>query len=117
MPTPLIRGVVAFLIGFVGAFATIQAIDLASDDDSVERVVLGALDIDAYCRSLDGDQVSAALVADTAFGWRCVGRRNGIWGQEAVDMHLACRTQFEIDAWAETVDPSDPTSWVCVIRA
>jgi hypothetical protein len=117
MTKPLVRGVIAFLIGFVGAVVVIQAIELAREDDGVTRVVLGSLDVNLYCRSLQGEQMLAALVADTAFGWRCVGRRNGIWGEEAVNMHEACRVQFGPEALPETVDPAEPRSWVCVLRA
>jgi hypothetical protein len=118
MSTPLARGVVAFLIGFLGAVVVIQAVDLASNGgDDGEPMVLGPLDIQAYCRNLEGDQMLAALVTDSAFGWRCVGRRNGIWGEEVVDLHQACRAQFRPGAWAETSDPAEPRSWVCVSRS
>lgn len=116
--TPLVRGVVAFLIGFAGALVTIQAIDLARETpDESRSVVVGIPDFDAFCRQTGGSQVSAALVTADAFGWRCVGRRNNIWGLEAVDMHGACRTQFGPDSWAETTDALSSTSWLCLSRS
>jgi hypothetical protein len=116
MTSPLVRGVIAFLIGFAGAVVVIQAIDLAREGDDVNRVVLGSLDVDTYCRNLEGDQMLAALVGDSAFGWRCVGRRNGIWGEEVVNVNKACRMQFLPESFAETVNPAEPRSWVCVVR-
>lgn len=113
--SPLVRGALAFGVGFVGAIATIQAIDLVEDDDPVRsRVVVGVLDVDRHCKSLEGEQLTAVLVSSDAFGWRCVGRRNGLWDREPVDFQAACRAQYGERTWAESADEGSPTSWVCV---
>lgn len=107
-----LRRIVGFTAGFLIALSIILVTD-ASTNRPVGGEVLGELDLMAYC---DGgiDPLMAALRTDDAFGWRCVGLRNGIWGFDEIDFDAACRQQYGRRAQARTTDPEQPDSWQCV---
>jgi hypothetical protein len=103
-----------FAVGFAGALVTIGAADWAGERDLVEEYVAGELDFFAYCRAQDPD-LSAAIYTNDARGWRCQGRRNGIWGRDEIDVNAACRQQYGPEARAVASDPASPYSWTCVL--
>lgn len=115
-PTPhaLVRRLLGFAVGFAAALGIIAATELGADT-STRGEVLGHLDIAAHCRAAD-EPLDAALRSEDAFGWRCIGRRNGIWGIERVDVDAACRQQYGPRARAVTTDVDEPNSWTCVAR-
>jgi hypothetical protein len=110
----LVRRVIGFVVGFTTALAIIVATEVSRNADTAAVRVVGDLDVFEYCRTGDFE-LEAALRDEDAFGWRCVGRRNGIWGFEEVDFHDACRSQHGDTAIARTDDPSSPYAWHCVV--
>lgn len=110
----LSRGIIAAAVGFCGAFVVGKASELGSDDQPrPPEVSLGRLDFLEYCRDTYGAGFTAALVAADAFGWRCAGLRNGVWGLDEIDVAAACRSQFGERSRAHTWDPDIPDSWEC----
>lgn len=110
----LVRRLLGFAVGFAAAIGIILATELSSNT-ARSGEVLGRLDVQEYCRAND-EPLDAALRTDDAFGWRCVGRRNGIWGFEEVDFDAACRSQYGSRARAVSTDREAADSWQCVIR-
>lgn len=109
----LLRRVFGFVVGFAAALTIIVATEISRNADTDATRVLGDLDVFEYCRSGEFE-LEAALLAYDARGWRCVGRRNGIWGFDEVDFDEACRRQHGERAQAVTGDPASPYSWQCV---
>lgn len=110
----VVRGTLAFAVGFTGALLTVLAADLTEERaDAVERVV-GTPDFFEYCRDSIDDRASAHLESRDAYGWRCAARRNGIFDLEPIDAGAVCRFQYGEEAVAETVDATSPYSWRCV---
>lgn len=107
------RGIIAAAIGFSGAFIVGTASQLGSEGRVTPGTTLGQLDFMRYCRETYGDGFAATLVADDAFGWRCAGRRNGVWGLDEIDVADACVTQYGRRARPHTWDPDVATSWEC----
>lgn len=111
----LLRRAIGFSVGFATALTIIVATEAGRRSTTPVIEVVGAPDVFDYCRS--GEFVlEAALRSDDADGWRCVGRRNQIWGFDPVDFDDVCRTQFGEAAWALTEDPSSPYEWRCVVE-
>lgn len=109
----LVRRMIGFGVGFATALVIIVATDMSRNVDTAATRVLGDLDVFEYCRTGEFE-LEAALLEEHADGWRCVGRRNGIWGFDEVDFDDACRRQHGERATASTSDPSSPYSWQCV---
>lgn len=110
----LARRLLGFAVGFATALGIIVVTE-ASGNIPRRGEVLGSLDVAAYCRQTE-EPLEPALREQDAYGWRCVGRRNGIWGFEEVDYDAACRSQYGRRARATTTDPESPDSWTCVMR-
>lgn len=110
----LVRRVLGFAVGFIAALGIILVTELSGNTPRSGEL-LGRLDVTAHCRQGD-EPLEAALRSDDAYGWRCVGRRNGIWGFEEVDFDAACRNQYGRRARATTTDPESPDAWQCVVR-
>jgi hypothetical protein len=108
--------VIAAALGFSAAYVVGSASQLGSQQRPVEIEVLGELDLARYCRERYGPNMSVTLVAENSFGWRCAGRRNGLWGTDAIDLGEACRTQYGPRARPRD-DPDTPYGWVCVRMA
>lgn len=109
----LMRRLLGFGVGFVTALGIIVATELSSNTPRSGEV-LGRLDVTAYCRAGD-EPLEAALRSEDAYGWRCVGRRNGIWGFDEVDFDAACRSQYGSRARAVTTDRQSANAWQCVV--
>ncbi|CAN5496671.1 hypothetical protein BH23ACT3_BH23ACT3_15290 [soil metagenome] len=110
----LLRRLIGFSVGFGAALAIIVATEFSRSQTPVDSRVVGDLDVFEYCRGGEF-QLEAALRQDDAYGWRCVGRRNGIWGFDEVDFDDACRVQHGPDAAAVTDDPQSPYAWQCTL--
>lgn len=110
----LARRLLGFTVGFATALGIIVVTE-ASDNILRRGEVLGSLDVAAYCRQAEVP-LEPALREPDAYGWRCVGRRNGIWGFEEVDFDAACRHQYGDRARAVTTDRQSADSWTCVVR-
>ncbi len=109
----LLRRIVGFSVGFATALVIIVATEMSWSAETVASRVLGPLDVFEHCRNSEFE-LEAALRHDDAYGWRCVGRRNGIWGLDELDFDAACREQFGEGASAVTADPASPYAWQCV---
>jgi hypothetical protein len=110
----LLRRLIGFSVGFTAAVTIIVATEFSRNSATAERRVVGELDVFEYCRGGEF-QLEAALRQDDAYGWRCVGRRNGIWGFDEVDFDDACRIHHGPDAAAVTDDPQSPYAWQCTL--
>lgn len=110
----LLRRVIGFTVGFAAALTIIVASEMGQDAETRASRVVGELDLFEHCRSGEFE-LEAALREHDAFGWRCVGRRNGIWGFDEPDFDAACREQHGDGAWAFTDDPTSPYAWQCVV--
>jgi len=109
----LLRRLIGFSVGFVAALTIIVATELSRDTGGSSTDVIGIPDVFEYCRSGEFE-LEAALRSDDADGWRCVGRRNDIWGFDPVDFDDVCRRQFGASATARSEDPASPYAWQCV---
>jgi hypothetical protein len=114
---PVLRRIIGLSVGFLVAIGTITAVEFRRSERSADQawVLAGNMNAFEYCMRADGN-LRAVLRNNDAFGWRCMGRRNGIWGFETVDVALACVQQYGPKARAETSDSSDPMSWRCLVR-
>ena len=104
-------------IGFVGAYVAHDAAErLGSEPDrSPVAEVLGAIDYDSFCRRGETDLRAVSLTAD-AYGWRCSGVMNGIFGTDDIDVQEACEWQYGVAAVAFLEDADSPDGWPCVDR-
>jgi hypothetical protein len=116
----MVRATLGLLVGFVGAFAVIQAADRlgpasASVDASSERV-LGVPDLSGYCvREHEG--LLPLLVSPDPYGWECAGPIDNVWTSTVIDIDAVCQWQHDPLARAELVDPDRPEGWRCVTDA
>jgi hypothetical protein len=92
--------------------------NLASESDL--GVMLGGLDLDAYCQS--SGFVKSVLVKDSViFG---PGNSRGNWAcsdsagyTRMINMRDACTWQYKREIWkAEPLDVNDAYSWRCFVR-
>lgn len=111
----LLRSGLGLLIGFVGAFVTLQVIDRvdAEPEAAPLEVVLGRPDFDDYC-ARDGQQLRALATTGDADGWHCVGRVQGLWTTTPIAIDEACRWEHGRQALARLAEPDQPDGWVCV---
>lgn len=107
----LLRRIIGFTVGFATALVIIVATEMSRNAETVASETLGPLDVFEHCRD---SGLEAALRDDDAYGWRCVGRRNGIWGFDELDFDAACRRQYGDGASAATDDPTSPYAWQCL---
>lgn len=116
----VLRRVIGFVVGFAAAIAIIVATETSRNaaDERADGnfIVVGIPDVFGFCRANDAG-LEAALRSNDAYGWACVGRRNGIWGFEGIDLTEACRLQFGPSSTAATDDPDSPYGWTCVVPA
>lgn len=108
------RYAAAVLLGFGGTWLIGEAQHIAGKvrtDD--RRVLLGGVDVFAYCGASLGATATAALVVQDASGWRCASVFGGIFETSAVDMDDACRIQHGDGAFSLAADRSSPYSWQC----
>lgn len=104
------RALLAFLVGFGGATAAVQALQSGTEDD-VE--VLGTPNFYTFCQERY-DSTSAALqYVPGADGWRCATRVNGVFQLLKVDVDAMCEVQFGAPAVGRSLDPDDAESWQC----
>lgn len=83
-----------------------------SPSPSPTAAVLGGVDLNAWCQSQG--YASAELVAQNAYGWKCVASNGTTAG---IDVVLACRAQYnDPDAWAYYRNYNDPDSWYCTSK-
>lgn len=111
----LVKLLVRFGVGFVGAFVTLQAIERFgshTDADPLE-MVLGAPDFDGFC-ARDGGQLRGVATTGDAFGWRCVGTVRGLWTTESIAVDEACKWEHGPAALARLVDEESDEGWFCV---
>jgi hypothetical protein len=104
------RALLAFVIGFVGATAAVQALDRSEGDDAVE---VGQPDFVVYCQTVFDERVTALAGIGGSTGWQCAGSINGIFQTRDVDVDEVCRSQFGADTTARALDPADSRSWRC----
>lgn len=117
MPRPryaLTRRIIGFAAGFTITLGIIVATELSTNRPNSGEL-LGPLDLVAYCDQGD-EPLMAALRTEDAYGWRCVGRRNGIFGFDEIDFDAACRHQYGRHARAVTNNPDAADSWECIVR-
>lgn len=110
----LLRGAIGLVVGFAGAAATIAAIDQIDGDRDRDDVRLGPFDVEGYCARDDG--MTALLLGSDAFGWQCVGYRNGIFDDYQVVADDVCRWQHGDRAYAVLTDPGNTLGWECFVR-
>lgn len=107
-----VRAAVGLLVGFAAAWATFFVVDRYGERDLALEVPLGAIDFDDYCAVVEPD-LAARLIADDAYGWRCVGTIDGFFTIREVDVDSACQAQYQPESSARLVDESDPEGWRC----
>jgi hypothetical protein len=112
--------VLGFALGIGLGFAVIELAQQVDDDDrppvADEPVrIVGAPDFIAWCRTQNVDRADATVITSDAWGWRCVGIRNGMFGYDEIVTDEVCRDQFGADAIAQLVNAESPTGWQCVV--
>lgn len=113
---PLVRSGLGLAVGFVGAFAVIQAVDRLGPDDSGSEMVLGVPDLSGYCvREHEG--LLPLLVSPDPNGWECAGPISNVWTSTVIDIDAVCQWQHDERARAILVDPARPEGWRCVTDA
>jgi hypothetical protein len=106
------------VIGLGIGLLVIEVADQVSGDDDTETDatrVAGSPDFIAYCRVQNVDRPEASVTSNDAWGWRCVGVRNGVFGADEIVVDDVCADQFAPDARARLVDPASPDGWQCVV--
>lgn len=114
--TRVLRLFIGLVVGFLGAFVTVEAIErFGTEPGSGERLetVLGEPDFDQYCRHTDESLRGVATTSD-AFGWQCVGFVRSLWTAEGIDVGALCRWQFGADARERLTTESSVSGWRCV---
>jgi hypothetical protein len=115
----LVRAALGLLVGFVGAFAVIQAVDRLGPAertrDGAERV-LGVPDLDGYC-TREHDALLPLLVSPDPYGWECAGPIANVWTSTVIDIDAVCQWQHDARARAELVVPDRPEGWRCITTA
>ena len=110
--------VLALVVGFLAAGAVIFAASTNGDDGDGDRgdepVVLGSVDVFAYCLDTYGTTSQALIVGVTAFGWRCSNRSSTPFQFEEVDFIALCASTYGGEVDARPTDPDDPYSWECI---
>jgi len=107
------RSVLAVGVGFIGATAVFRAAGVEPTGEDA-LVVVGQVDIFAYCRSQYSYTSNAILVGASAYSWRCSDRRNGLFQLVELDFDHACRERFGGVVRANNWDETDPNAWECV---
>lgn len=110
----LLRLPLSLLVGFFGAFATLQVIEYFDTDPAAEplEVVLGVPDFEAYC-ARDEPGLRGITTTGDAFGWQCVGLVQRLWTTEMLDVNSVCQWQYGSAAFARLSDESDVNGWRC----
>lgn len=111
---PIVRAGLGLAVGFVGAFAVIQAVDQLGPSDTADaEMVLGVPDLGGYC-ARDNDALLAMLISPDPYGWECAGPVSNVWTSTVIDIDAVCRWQHDDEARAKLVDPERPEGWRCV---
>jgi hypothetical protein len=112
----LLRLLLGLVLGFAGAYVTLQAIDRFSPAAPVDplEVVLGPPSFDSYCARDEGRQLRGVATTGDANGWQCVGRIQGLWTTEPIVVDEVCRWEHGSAATGRLFDPIDPAGWMCV---
>ena len=114
---PLARSGLGLAVGFVGAFAVIQAVDLLGPaDDSSAEMVLGVPNLAGYCVR-EHEALLPLLVSPDPYGWECAGPISNVWTSTVIDIDAVCQWQHDEPARAVLVDPDRPEGWRCVTDA
>ena len=110
---PLARAALGLTVGFVGTFATIQAVDRLGPSGAGVEMVLGVPDLSGYC-SRENEALRPLLVVADAYGWECAGPISNVWTSTVVDIDAVCQWQHDRRARARLDDPGLPEGWRCV---
>ncbi len=102
--------------GFIGTFAVIQAVGGLGGADQPTEIVLGAPDLDAYCKR-DTDALAPLLVVANPYGWECAGPIDNVWVSMVIDFDDVCQWQFDERAQARLDADERPEGWRCVTDA
>jgi hypothetical protein len=114
------RSPLGFVVGLGIGFAVVEIADEVREDgaaDPADVRVAGTPDFIGYCRSQNTELPDASVVSNDAWGWRCVGVRNGVFGRDEIVVDDVCILQFGSDARAELVNAASPDGWQCVVPA
>lgn len=111
----LLRLPFGLLIGFVGVFVTLQAIDRFESDAPAEplEVILGVPDFAGFCSREGQEQLQGVATTGDAFGWRCVGLVDRLWTSEGLSVDEVCRWEYGPSAFARLIDETDSDGWLC----
>jgi hypothetical protein len=113
---PFVRSGLGLVVGFVGAFAVIQAVDLLGPADPDTEMVLGPPNLSGYCvREHEG--LLPLLVSPDPYGWECAGPISNVWTSTVIDIDAVCQWQHDELARARLDDPDRPEGWRCVTDA
>jgi hypothetical protein len=113
--SPYARAALGLAVGFLGAFAVIQAVDRLgpSDRNAQAEMVLGVPDLNGYC-ARENDALRPLLVVADPNGWECAGPISNVWTSTAVNFDAVCQWQHDEMARARLVEPELPSGWRCV---
>ena len=113
---PIARAALGLGVGFVGTFATIQAVDHldpSNPSGPPVEMVLGPPDLKGYC-TRDVDALLPLLVVANPYGWECAGPISNVWTSTVIDLDAVCQWQHDNRARARLVNPDVPEGWRCV---
>ena len=116
---PIARAGIGLAVGFLGAFAVIQAVDRLGPTEpggDGTEIVLGVPDLGGYC-ARENDALLAMLISPDPYGWECAGPVSTVWTSTGIDIDAVCRWQHDDETRAELVDPERPEGWRCVTDA
>lgn len=113
----ILRLALGLVIGFAGAFVTLQTIDRFSSGPEGPvpvAVMLGEPDIAGYCARDESARLEAFALTEDAYGWQCAGFVGRLWTATGLNMGEVCRWQFGDAAYERLIDADSPTGWRCV---
>lgn len=105
------RALLAFVVGFAGATAAVQALD-RSQGEIYDYA--GTPNFFEYCRDAYGSTAAALRYETGAGGWRCAARIDGLFQLLRVDVDGMCVRQFGDDAFAHSTNFDDAEAWECL---
>ncbi len=93
------------------ALLSAASIQPASAAYGPRKVILGGVNLDAYCKRHHGQNSHAVVVADTAGGWRCNNYADAVYG---ISVQQACQETYkQRPIKAIVVGADKPGSWRC----
>lgn len=98
-----------FALAVIGLASAAEAKDKRQP---VAPVVLGGVNLDAYCKRYHGSSFRAVVRQNTATGWRCENFADAVYG---ISVQRACEDTYRArPIKARVIGANLPGNWRCV---